>query len=196
MLLSHDVHPIMVFDGRNLPAKAKTDAKRRDSRKKAKQRAAELLKLGRTEEAQTYLKQCVDITPKMAHNLIKACRQLNVDCIVAPYESDAQLAFFCLKGVAECVITEDSDLILFGCKKVLYKLDLGGSGRLVDAEKIATAMKMRPDQFTFDKFRFMCILSGCDYVSSLSGIGLKKAEKFIKLTAETNPEIVSFILFR
>lgn len=185
----------MVFDGKNLPAKSETDAKRRESRKKAKQRAAELLKLGKTEEARSYLKQCVDITPRMAHNLIIECRKLNVDCIVAPYESDAQLAYFNIKGIAECVITEDSDLILFGCKKVLYKLDLNGAGRLVESEKICSAMKMRPDQYTFDKFRYMCILSGCDYANSLNGIGLKKAEKFFKLTAETNPEVVSDNVF-
>ncbi|ENN81118.1 hypothetical protein YQE_02486, partial [Dendroctonus ponderosae] len=189
MFLSYNIHPIMVFDGRNLPAKAETEAKRRESRRKAKQRAAELLNLGKTEEARTYLKQCIDITPRMAHNLIIECRKMNVDCIVAPYESDAQLAFFNIKGVAECVITEDSDLLLFGCKKVLYKLDLSGAGRLVESEKICSAMKMRPDQFTFDKFRYMCILSGCDYANSLSGIGLKKAEKFLKLTAETDPEV-------
>jgi exonuclease-1 len=34
----------------------------------------------------------------MALNLIKACRAKNVDCIVAPYEADSQLAFLSLKG--------------------------------------------------------------------------------------------------
>ncbi|XP_060515746.1 exonuclease 1 [Cylas formicarius] len=188
LLLSYNIHPIMVFDGRNLPAKAETEARRRDSRKKAKQRAKELIHLGKTGEARNFLKQSIDITPKMAYNLIVECRKLNVDCIVAPYESDAQLAFFNLKGIADAVITEDSDLVLFGCKKVLYKLDLNGHGRLVETEKIYLAMKMRPDQFTFEKFRYMCILSGCDYVDSLHGIGLKKAETFLKLTAETDPE--------
>lgn len=189
MLQSYDIHVVMVFDGRNLPAKAETEVKRRESRKKAKQRAAELLLLGKTEEARSHLKQSIDITPKMAHNVIRECRKLNVDCIVSPYESDAQMAFFSLKGVAECVITEDSDLVLFGCKQILYKLDLQGAGRLVESKNLLKTMKIRPDQFTFDKFRFMCILSGCDYVNSLSGIGLKKAEKFFQLTAETNPEI-------
>lgn len=193
MLLSHGVHPIMVFDGRHLPAKSETETKRRKARKKARQRAAELLNLGKNNEARSFLKQCVDITPKMAHSFIVECRKLKVDCIIAPYESDAQLAFFNIKGVAECVITEDSDLVLFGSKKVLYKLDFTGAGRLVEADKLCLAMKMRPDQFTIDKFRFMCILSGCDYVRNLSGIGLKNAEKFMKLTAETNPEIVSFV---
>lgn len=188
MLQSFDIRPILVFDGRNLPAKAGTEAKRRESRSKAKSKAAELLRQGKTEEARCYLKASVNITPEMASALIKECHKINVDCIVAPYESDAQLAFFSLKGIAEIVITEDSDLILFGCTKILYKLDLQGCCYLVDAEKINTAVNIRPDRFSFDKFRHMCILSGCDYADSLQGIGLKKAEKFIALTDETDPE--------
>ena len=37
---------------------------------------------------------------------------------VAPYEADAQLAFLNLSGIAQVVITEDSDLIVFGSKSV------------------------------------------------------------------------------
>lgn len=99
MLQSYDIRPILVFDGKNLPAKAETEAKRRESRAKAKQRAAELLRLGKTDEARSYLKQCINITPEMASALIKECHKMNVDCIVAPYESDAQLAFFNIKGL-------------------------------------------------------------------------------------------------
>ncbi|KAJ8914774.1 hypothetical protein NQ315_013277 [Exocentrus adspersus] len=189
MLQYYNIHPIMVFDGKNLPAKADTEAKRRDVRIKAKQRASELLQMGKTDEARSYLKQSINITPEMASEVIKECHKLNIDCIVAPYESDAQLAFFNLKGIAEYVITEDSDLVLFGCSKIIFKLDLQGCGSLVEADKIPMAMKIRPDRYTFDKFRYMCILSGCDYIESLRGIGLKKALKFISLTEETNPEI-------
>ncbi|CAG9816842.1 unnamed protein product [Phaedon cochleariae] len=189
LLQSHAIRPILVFDGKNLPAKADTETKRRESRTKAKQRAAELLRLGKTEEARSYMKQSINITPEMASAVIKECQKMNIDCIVAPYESDAQLAFFNLKGIADIVITEDSDLMTFGCTKVLYKLDMRGCGFLVEAEKIPLAMNIRPDKYTFDKFRYMCILSGCDYVASLPGIGLKKALKFIMLTEETNPEI-------
>lgn len=41
-----------------------------------------------------------------------------MDCLVAPYEADAQLAFLNKSGIAQAVITEDSDLLAFGCKKV------------------------------------------------------------------------------
>lgn len=188
MLVKNNIHVIMVFDGHNLPAKSETEAKRRQQRRTAKQRTAELLRLGKVEEARNIMKQAIDITPKMAHKLIQKCREIkNVDCIVAPYESDAQLAFFSINNIADCIITEDSDLILFGCKKVMYKMDMIGNGQLVHSEKINEAMKLRPDLYTFDKFRYMCILSGCDYLNSLSGIGLKKALKFLALTAETDP---------
>jgi exonuclease-1 len=54
----------------------------------------------------------------MALALMHECRRRNVDCIVAPYEADAQLAYLNLKNIAQIVITEDSDLVLFGCTKV------------------------------------------------------------------------------
>lgn len=48
----------------------------------------------------------------------QAARKRGVDCVVAPYEADAQLAHLTRSGLAQAVITEDSDLLAFGCKKV------------------------------------------------------------------------------
>ncbi|XP_044256754.1 exonuclease 1 [Tribolium madens] len=189
MLLSHDIRPIMVFDGRHLPAKLKTEEKRRELKKLARRQGMECLRLGHTSDAYKFFAQSVDVTPEMALDLIKECRKLHVDCIVAPYEADAQLAHFNLRGLADCIITEDSDLLLFGCLKVLYKMDINGRGQLVEADKIHISMNMKPTCFTLEKFRYMCILSGCDYVDSLPGIGIRKALKFISMTAETNPAI-------
>ena len=39
---------------------------------------------------------------------------------MAPYEADAQLAYLTKSGLAHAVITEDSDLLAFGCKKVSH----------------------------------------------------------------------------
>jgi exonuclease-1 len=88
------------------------------SRQSSRKRAAELLRAGRTDEARNFLKRCIDVTHDMALALIRECRRRNVDCIVAPYEADAQLAYLNLKNMAQIVITEDSDLVLFGCTKV------------------------------------------------------------------------------
>lgn len=186
MLLSKNIKPILVFDGRHLPAKAMTESKRRESRNISKKRAAELLSLGKIEEARSYLRRSVDITHAMALDLIKECRKMNVDCIVAPYEADAQLAYLNIKNIAQLVITEDSDLILFGCTKVLFKMDLHGTGTLVETSKLPHVMKCPIQHYTFDKFRRMCIMSGCDYLASLPGIGLAKSRQFVVATQDPN----------
>lgn len=48
----------------------------------------------------------------------QAARAQGVDCLVAPYEADAQLAYLNKAGIVQAIITEDSDLLAFGCKKV------------------------------------------------------------------------------
>ncbi|XP_077291211.1 exonuclease tos [Arctopsyche grandis] len=184
MLLSHNIKPILVFDGRHLPAKLLTEEKRRESRNAAKKRAAELLRMGKVEEAKTHMRRSVDITHEMALDLIKECRKMNVDCIVAPYEADAQLAYLNRKNIAQFVITEDSDLLLFGCNKVFFKMDLNGNGVLMESAKLPLVMKCPYEKYRFDKFRQMCILSGCDYLASLPGIGLAKARQFINATQD------------
>lgn len=51
--------------------------------------------------------------------LFQAARSQGIDCLVAPYEADAQLAYLNKAGIVQAIITEDSDLLAFGCKKVL-----------------------------------------------------------------------------
>ncbi len=53
---------------------------------------------------------------------------MNVEFYVAPYEADAQLAFMFISGRVQAVITEDSDLLAFGVKKCLFKMDVNGDG--------------------------------------------------------------------
>lgn len=59
-------------------------------------------------------------------------------------------------------------------------MDSTGSGILVERDRLYLSMGIRQDLFSLDMFRHMAILSGCDYLSSLPGIGLGKACKFIK----------------
>lgn len=74
------------------------------------------------------------------------------------------------------MITEDSDTLAYECPRVLFKLQPDGFAQQVLYGEIFEA---RMDDFDFrgwerDEFLSMCILSGCDYLSSIQGIGLKK----------------------
>ena len=71
MLLYHDIKPILVFDGRNLPSKAETEKKRRENRRANKDKAVQLLSEGKAKEARDYFQRCVDITPQMARKIIE-----------------------------------------------------------------------------------------------------------------------------
>ena len=47
-----------------------------------------------------------------------------IDCLVAPYEADAQMAQLAHAGIVDVVITEDSDLLAYGCPRVVFKVDV------------------------------------------------------------------------
>lgn len=187
LLLECGVRPILVFDGRHLPSKKGTEKKRREQREINRQKAKQFLIEGKIQQARECYQRAVDVTSTMAHEVIVECRRRGIDYIVAPYEADAQLAYLAQCKLADIVITEDSDLILFGCEKVLFKMDRAGFGQLYEKSRLGECFGQLADRFTHDKFRQMCILSGCDYLPSLPGIGLGKASKFFKLI--TNPNI-------
>lgn len=178
LLLFHNIKPVLVFDGRNLPSKSETEKKRRENRAKYKKMARDYLIAGQVREARECFQRCIDITPEMAREVIQACQERNIDCIVAPYEADAQLAFLHKTGLVDLIISEDSDLTLFGCDRILFKLDMNGNGVLVEMAKLNACLGNKSINFTLEKFRYMCIMSGCDYLASLHGIGLGKACKF------------------
>ncbi|KAJ1547891.1 hypothetical protein HK096_009770, partial [Nowakowskiella sp. JEL0078] len=120
----------------------------------------------------------VDVSPEMALELIKfhyALRIAGVDYIVAPYEADAQLAYLERNNFVSAVITEDSDLLVFGCRRVLFKLEADGTGIEINLSDLHKIPEFRG--WTHEKFRQMCILSGCDYLSSPEGFGIKTALK-------------------
>lgn len=48
----------------------------------------------------------------------QALRARGVCWIIAPYEADAQMALLALRGEVHAVVTEDSDLLAYGCPRV------------------------------------------------------------------------------
>ncbi|NXY64821.1 EXO1 Exonuclease, partial [Callaeas wilsoni] len=190
MLLSFGIKPILVFDGCTLPSKKEVEKARRERRQASLLKGKQLLQEGRLSEARECFGRSVNITHAMAHEVIKAARAQGVDCIVAPYEADAQLAYLNKIGMVQAIITEDSDLLAFGCKKVFLKIDKFGNGLEIDQARLGNC-KQLGNVFTEEKFRYMCILSGCDYLPSIHGIGLAKACKLLKLA--NNPDIIKII---
>ena len=107
-------------------------------------------------------------------------KRKGIKYIVAPYQADAQLAYLSRKGIADVIITEDSDLMAFGAKRMLYKLDFQTMvGYQLDLDEVRSSRQTNFAFFTHCMFLTTCILSGCDYLTQINGIGLKTAQKYI-----------------
>ena len=78
--------------------------------------------------------------------------------------------------------------------QIIFKMDLNGNGVLVEQRHLNKAMGLRADNYTFRKFLYMCILSGCDYLANLPGIGLKKATQVFQRTRQEDMKQVSALL--
>jgi len=124
---NNGVTPLIVFDGDRLPAKAAEEEERRARRAERRAHAQELLARGDTAGADTAFQTCVDVTPAMAREVMDGLEAEDFDFVVAPYEADAQLAFLAATGAVDLVATEDSDLVAYGCRHLLFKLDKNGA---------------------------------------------------------------------
>lgn len=180
MLIHFGVTPYMVFDGDNLPSKGATElerAKRRDESRKA---GLQLLRVGRSTQAQKELQRAVDVTPEMVGHFIRELKNLGVQYVVAPYEADAQLAYLERKGIINGVLSEDSDLLVFGVKCLLTKLDQYGDCIEINRKDFTACRDISLVGWSDAEFRLMAILSGCDYLQSITNMGLLTAYRLVR----------------
>ncbi|KAK8989509.1 hypothetical protein V6N11_063931 [Hibiscus sabdariffa] len=180
LLRHHGVKPVLVFDGGLLPMKIDQENKRARARKENLARAIEHESCGNSTAAYECYQKAVDISPSIAHELIMVLKRENICYVVAPYEADAQMTFLAISKQVDAVITEDSDLIPFGCPRVIFKMDKFGQGVDFKSSMLQQNKELSFAGFTKQMLLEMCILSGCDYLQSLPGMGLRRAHALIK----------------
>eukprot|EP01052_Picozoa_sp_SAG31_P011690 SAG31_NODE_667_length_12948_cov_70.090746_12_plen_223_part_00 len=188
MMLAHRVVPVLIFDGHPMKMKSCTNVERSKIRRTQKKRGMALAQQGNRTAATECFQKGVDITADMTHQLQLALKEAGVDFVVAPYEADVQLAYMSLNGLVDCVVTEDSDLIVYGSKRVLYKLDKHGCGQLLLHQNLGAVENPSLLHFSRDMFLHMCVLAGCDFLPSINGMGVKKAHMLI-LTHKTMDKV-------
>jgi hypothetical protein len=71
------------------------------------------------------------------------------------------------------------DVVACGLSQVLFKMDHAGMGSEIRSSDLPLTREMVLSDFTVDQFLEMCIMSGCDYLPSVSGVGVKKAHSYI-----------------
>ncbi|KAI1207573.1 uncharacterized protein F4807DRAFT_171450 [Annulohypoxylon truncatum] len=180
MLQHFGITPYLVFDGGYLPSKASTEASRERRREESKKAGIELLNAGKAANAQAYLQKAVDVTPEMARHLIEELKKVGLPYVVAPYEADPQLVYLEQQGHISGILSEDSDLLVFGAKRLLTKLDPYGRCIEINRRDFCACREVSLTGWTDSQFRQMAILSGCDYLASINNLGLKTAHRMLR----------------
>ncbi|RDA87418.1 hypothetical protein CP532_6971 [Ophiocordyceps camponoti-leonardi (nom. inval.)] len=194
MLRHFGVMPYMVFDGDFLPSKAATEESRAKNREEKRKLALELLKAGKPAQAAQEFQKCIDITPQMAYTLIQELKKMEIPYVVAPYEADAQLVYLERHGFVDGIISDDSDLLVFGAKRLLTKLDQYGNCIEVNRRDFCACREISLAGWSDAEFRRMAILSGCDYLENLPGVGLKTAYRLLR-KGKTPERVVRMLQF-
>ncbi|KAL6122947.1 hypothetical protein ACLB2K_075471 [Fragaria x ananassa] len=187
VLKQNGLTPILVFDGNATPLKSKIEEIReaiKDENNKKnkntneKQHQANSAIIHRDSVPTSYNWPDKRYIPDR-HNVVKWLRKNKIEFFVAPYEADAQLTHLASKKIIDAVITIDSDLIAFGCEKILYKVDF--DKKTCNYYSFQRLREVNDDYKNFSKEKFleMSIMIGCDYLPKLTSIGIEKAHEMI-----------------
>lgn len=186
--------PYLVFDGDFLPSKAMTESSRAKRREDSKKAGMELLRAGKPAQAYLEFQKAIDVTPEMARHLIEELKKAGLPYVVAPYEADAQMVYLERHGYVSGILSEDSDLLVFGAKRLLTKLDQHGQCVEINRRDFCACREISLTGWTDAEFRQMAIFSGCDYLDGLSGMGLKTAYRMIR-KHKTPEKIIKVLQF-
>jgi len=191
-LLENKITPIFVFDGKPPDAKKEIIQSRIDSRNKMNERLSELKESlpdqeyidsddESTAEVQAGVEKILreiqkleknNLVVKKVHSLetIELLESLGIQCLIAEGEAEEYCSFLQKKGIADYVVTEDTDSLTFGATKVLFNKNI-----LCTLEDILSSFNI-----SYLQFIDLCILCGCDYTCTIPKIGPVTALNIIK----------------
>jgi exonuclease 1 len=173
-LQDYGITPLIVLDGDPLLSKEVTNDKRRARKERIRDDVEYWLGQNNPAKARALMRQCISVSREMVYEIARMLETENIEYIIAPYESDAQLCYLQKIGYVHAILTEDSDLIPYGANRVLYKFD----GSFVN-EFNQECLERAKGKLFRDRILDISILSGCDYLESIPGVGIVTAHRLL-----------------
>jgi flap endonuclease-1 len=183
--LKLDIIPVHIFDGKPPELKIKVLNDRNKTKKEAINKLLELEdklkdldtddedKLKLKEQKIKYLQQSVSISQNEMIEAYEIAKLLGVPTIIAKEEADTQCAYLSREGLVDYVATEDMDILTFGAKSIIRNFSKK------EIYKVELNKILEEGNISMDQFIDICILLGCDYTETISGIGIKKVWNLI-----------------
>ena len=120
-------------------------------------------------------KQIVSIRPEDIKEVEMLCQSLSIQFIYARLEAESYSVYLCRSNQVDLVITEDTDVLAYGCPLWLSSLSHDGVCTEIDYSHLLQSM-----EYTSEQFLEFCILCGTDYNESIKGVGPVSAYHIIK----------------
>ena len=119
-------------------------------------------------------------TRRPTREMIEDCKQLfeilGVAYVQAPGEADPTLGEMVLNGEVDGIISEDTDMLPYGCE--IFITRLSGKNDNVIEFRLSRALELLA--MTREQFVDLCILCGCDYADKIYKIGVKTGYSLLK----------------
>ena len=173
----YNIKPIFIFDGKPPVEKNETIEQRKKIKKNAKEeynRLNILLKESQFDDTtnltqqdkmeiestmEKLKKQFIMISHDNIQNVKSLFQAYGVTYFEAPGEADILCAKFVLKHKVYACLSEDMDMFVYGCPRVLRYLSLTTESVIMyDLNEILTILDVK-----IEEFKQICILSGTDY---------------------------------
>jgi len=180
----YQITPIFIFDGKPPPEKWDLIKKRRTEKKAAQIEYNELVDRQIEGAINLDVQEKLDLLKKKMVTLKDADLVKTKELITsfgytyfeAVGEADELCAYFVLSGIAWACLTDDMDMFLYGCPRVIRNLSMmKKEAVLYNTDRIITDLNI---QSLYDFIRIL-ILLGTDY-STIYTIGIKQAIEYYR----------------
>jgi len=180
-LLELGIKPIFVFDGEAPEMKSHVLQQRAKHRARSKELLEEAQAVGDEEAMKRYGARLVKATQRHNDEAMELLRMMGLPVLRAPGEAERLCAQLAQSGYAKAAATEDFDALVFGAPKVLRNLHHGSaSPQLPLVQEICLSEILAQLHFSQLEFVDFCILAGCDYLPTISKVGIMTAQQLIK----------------
>ncbi|CAD7925445.1 unnamed protein product [Amoebophrya sp. A25] len=120
------------------------------------------------------------ISQDMYEELKKLLYAFGVPYVEAPSEAEAQCAYLVEAKLANCVISDDSDVVVFSAKSGTTKVFRHLFSSKGEAEKYTSRNISQLLGLAYDDMIALAMLLGCDYTMGVKGIGIVNALEIIE----------------
>jgi flap endonuclease-1 len=169
ILRKYNIVPLFVFDGKPPKEKEELLKERKKNKKIAEEKYTELQNKLINEEIEQnekieeemnkLKKEFIRLHHTDIENVKLLMQSLGVSYIDAPGEADKLCAKIVNKNLAYACLSEDMDMFVYGCKRVLRYLSLLNKTTIIyEMKDILIELDMN-----FNDFKTICVISGTDY---------------------------------